>query len=497
MKDDVRLKLRLPRRQSIVGKLMFVKCRSLGLVILAVCTFQTRAIEPTGEPDGPLPRSAQARMNLSIGSGVLTSEDFRTIVRLSTDRVFPAVVFLKCIRQGLEGGRTQAMEVTGSGVIISAAGEVVTNWHVVDKAKEIRCQLYDGQGLSARVVGYDKDTDLALLQLEVDDEVALPNAALGDSECLEAGDFVMAMGAPWGLSRSVSIGIISSTRRYLEGNSEYSLWLQTDCAISPGNSGGPLVNTVGEVIGITSRGALMGGDLAFAIPSATVAKLVARIREFGSADWSWYGLELQPLRDFNRNMYFEGDKGVIVAGTTPGGPARLAGLQVRDRILSIDGTAISAITEEDLPAIRTRLGMVAKGEPLQLVVERDGRQFDFAVTPRAKGLVEGEEYDCTRWDMTVKAINRFDNPSLCFYRAEGVYILGLRSPGNAMDAGLRRQDIILEIDGQEIRSLENVKARHQALVTDANSKSRVVLTVLRGGLQRQVVLNYARDYQRE
>jgi len=133
-----------------------------------------------------------------------------------------------------------AQEVAGSGVIISKGGEVLTNWHVVDKAIEVRCLLSDGRPLDAKVLGTDKDTDLALLQLEKPSGGALlPMAALGHSSLLKEGDFVMAMGAPWGMARSVSIGIISCTARFLATSSEYSLWLQTDASICPGNSGGP------------------------------------------------------------------------------------------------------------------------------------------------------------------------------------------------------------------------------------------------------------------
>jgi serine protease Do len=170
--------------------------------------------------------------------------DFRDVVRRAKDKVFPAVVFIKCVRESHELGKKQSQEVAGSGVLVSDRGEILTNWHVVDKAVEVRCLLYDGRAFDATVAGSDKDLDIALVRLDISRcDGKLPYAELGDSERLREGDFVMAMGAPWGLARSVSIGIVSCTRRYLVDNSEYSLWLQTDAAISPGNSGGPLINT--------------------------------------------------------------------------------------------------------------------------------------------------------------------------------------------------------------------------------------------------------------
>ncbi len=267
--------------------------------------------------------------------------DFRETVQRAKENVFPAVVYIKCRRESHESGRKELAAVSGSGVIISSDGKVITNWHVVDKAIEVRCQLYDGSSADAKVLGTDKDTDLALLQLSRGAEAGeYPYADLGDSDALREGDFVMAMGAPWGLNRSVSIGIVSCTRRYLPGNSQYSLWLQTDAAISPGNSGGPLVNTLGDVVGINSLGYLQGGDMAFAVPSNTVRHVVAELAEYGRVNWSWTGLQLQALKDFNRNIYFDATEGVIVAETDQESPARHAGIQPKDRILDASATNI-------------------------------------------------------------------------------------------------------------------------------------------------------------
>src|SRR6185295_5416040 len=184
--------------------------------------------------------------------------DFRQVVQDAKGKVFPGVLYIRCIRESNDSGKKESVQVSGSGVLISADGEGITNWHVIDKAESVRVLLSDGRHFDAKVVGSDKDTDLALIRLEPGKDGAapkdLPFAAIGDSTQLREGDFVMAMGAPWGLNRSVSIGIVSCIHRYLEGTSEYSDWIQTDAAINPGNSGGPLVNTQGEVIGLNARG---------------------------------------------------------------------------------------------------------------------------------------------------------------------------------------------------------------------------------------------------
>lgn len=423
--------------------------------------------------------------------------DFRETIQKAKEKVFPAVVFLKCLQESHDQGQKRMREVSGSGVLISANGELLTNWHVVDKAAEVRCLLSDGQAVPAKIIGSDEDTDLALVQLNLSEGKTVPFAALGDSTKLREGDFVMAMGAPWGLSRSVSIGIISCLNRYLSSKSEYSLWLQTDAAISPGNSGGPLVNTKGEVIGINTLGMMQGGDLGFAIPSETISYIVPQLREHKQVQWSWTGLQLQPLKDFNRNIFFDGTEGVIVAETDPESPARSAGLVARDRILKINGQSVKAVTEEDLPFINRMLGFLPKFKPAKIEIKRGDSVMTVDLTPSEKGKVEGEELDCPRWDFTVKAINQFHNPDLYFQKKKGIYIYGVKDLGNARKAGLLPRDILLTIDSKEIITLDEMKTFHKELVDKIQQKHRVTISVLRNGLVRQVVLDFSRDYEKE
>ena len=426
------------------------------------------------------------------------SADFRQIVQQGKGQVFPAVVFIKCIRESHESGERKSEEVAGSGVLITPQGELLTNWHVVDKATEIRCLLLDGRAMRARVVGIDKDTDLALLSLEdIGPDQPVSFAGLGDSSSLNEGDFVMAMGAPWGLNRSVSIGIISCTRRFLAKASQYSLWLQTDASICPGNSGGPLVNTAGQVVGITTLGTFFGGDMGFAVPASTIAEILPQLREHGQVQWTWTGLQLQALRDFEKNMFFDAAEGIIVAETDPDSPARAAGVTANDRIIRINGRPLTARQEEDLPDIRRWIGLLPGDQAMTIDLVRDGREMSLNLTPRPKGRVEGEELDCPRWDLTVKAINQFDNPDLYFYRQKGVFIFGTRYPGNAADSGLRRGDIVLQINHEQVTSLDDARRVYDAAVKNIDTEHRIMFNVLRNGEERQVVLDFARDYRRE
>lgn len=423
--------------------------------------------------------------------------DFRRVVKDGKSKVFPAVVFIKVLREDMQRGEKQTQEVSGSGVIIAPSGEVLSNWHVVDKATEVRCLLSDGRAYSATVLGTDKDTDISLLQLQMPaGSPPLPFAPFGDSTKLTEGDFVMAMGAPWGLSRSVSIGIISCTRRFLPGASEYSIWLQTDAAISPGNSGGPLVNTAGEVVGLNTRGMMAGGDTGFTVPIEVAAEVANQIRKNGKMDWSWTGLQLQPLKDFNRNVYFPFEEGVMVAETDPESPARRAGIEAGDRILTVNGQRFDGQTQEDLPGLRRFLGLLPKGQTARFELISKGKSRIAEVTPREKGQVEGEQLDCPRWDFTAKAINQFDNPDLHFQRKEGVFIYGVKFPGNAAAAGLSQQDILLKINGREVKNLSDVKTIHAETLKNLDSKHRAVIALLRNGEMRQLVLDFSRDFEK-
>ncbi len=424
--------------------------------------------------------------------------DFREIVAQARNRVLPSVLFLKCVVENDESGMRMSQEIMGSGFIISADGEFLTNWHVVNKASSIRCQLTDGRDFSARVIGADRDTDVALCRLDLPPGVTVPAAVLGTDGGVSEGDFVIAMGAPWGLNRSVTFGTVSCARRYLPGHSEYVLWIQTDAIISPGNSGGPLVNTDGEVIGINALGSQMPGlGFGFAIPAREVRVIADAIRRDGRVNWSWCGLMLQPLRDFSRNIRFEANEGVLVAGTEPNSPARRAGLQAQDRIVRLNGTPVTGLTEEEMPTLRRLFGLLPQDQTVHLDVVRNQVPMTIEIVPLAKGRVEGESLDCPRWDFTVKAINQFETPELFLHRNEGVYVFGIRGRGNAQDSDLRPFDVLVRIGTQEVRTLEDVRKAHAAALAGVDRSHRILFTVLRGGRMRQVVLDFGRDFSRE
>lgn len=422
---------------------------------------------------------------------------FQQIVSEAGGKVFPAVVYIQVVTGNLKSGRAQNDVVSGSGVLITPDGELLSNWHVVDKAQSIRCLLNDGRAFTAKVVGLDKDLDLSLLKLDLPEGTPpLPYAAIDYEDRLTEGDFVMAMGAPWGLNRSVSIGIVSCASRYLpEGT--YSLWYQTDASISPGNSGGPLVNTDGKVVGINTLGMLMGGTVGFSIPAPTIRDALPRLREYGKVNWAWLGFQLQPLRDFNRDIYFDFPDGVIVSGTEPGSPARKAGFLPNDRIVAIDGKPVTVGTNEEMPGFRRMLGLLPFGKPVAFTVVREGETVVIDAAPVAKGEVEGEEVSCPRWGFTAKAINRFDTPNLHYYRNSGVYIYGVSDFGNAAQAELRSNDILVSIDGEPVNTPAELETLYRKAMERLDTNPKATFVVLRNGRMIQRVMDFSNDYEKE
>ena len=423
--------------------------------------------------------------------------DFRDTIQAAEKAVFPSLAYIRVVRKDLSSGKDEKGVVSGSGVVIDPSGELLTNHHVIDKAEEIRCLLTDGSSYAARVAGFDQDLDIALLRLERPaDAPPLPAAELS-SGTVQIGDVVLAMGAPWGLARSVTMGIVSCTDRYLEGAGRYTLWYQTDAAISPGNSGGPLVDTAGRVVGINARGVLFG-DQAFTIPSPTILEVLPALRTEGHAGWAWFGFQFQPLRDFDRNMAFEATNGVVVSGTDLGSPARKAGFRAGDRIVAVDGEPVTALTWEEMPALERRLGRVAEGTETRFSVVRGPHGIEIAVAPRAKGAVEGEEKVLPRWGFTAKEINRFDNPKLAFYAPDGgIFVSATSWDGNAESAGIKENDIIREIGGKPVASLEDLSAIYDDAMAHLDERTKIDVVVERRGRRVPLKLNYFEDPEKE
>ena len=422
--------------------------------------------------------------------------DFRDTVAEAKRAVFPSLVYIRVVTEESFDGKLEKLQASGSGVILSEDGEFLTNNHVIDKASRIRCQLTDGRMFDAKVIGKDKDLDLALCRFVCPEGTRFPPAKLS-SRWLDIGEVVLAMGAPWGLARSVSMGIISCNDRYLEGAGDYTLWYQTDAAISPGNSGGPLVDTHGEVVGINARGNTQGAQ-GFTIPSTIISELLPNLREHGDAHWSWFGIDWQPLDDFERDTTFAETTGVVVANTDRTGPARKAGLEPNDRVIAIDGQSVTAKFREEIPALNRRLALKPWDAPTEFTYVRGAATNVISVVARSKGDVEGKEIEFKRWGFTGKEVNRFDTPDLAFFAPDGgVFISSISWDGNADRAGLAVRDIIRKWDGQEVHSVRQLSKLYVTALQELPGKSQVGIDVLRKGRKVHLVLNYREDPDKE
>jgi serine protease Do len=420
------------------------------------------------------------------------------IIHRAKEKVFPALVYVKPIIEEYATGRKEKAQVFASGVIVSKDGHVITNNHVVEKAVEIKCVLYNREEIGAEIIGRDPETDLAVLKLNLDEmreKIPLKVAEFGNSDSVKEGDLVMAMGAPYGYERSVSRGIISSTERYFEF-SPYNLWLQTDAAINPGNSGGPLINMDGKIIGINARAELFAENIGFAIPSNIVKEVYEEIIKNGRVLRAWTGMKFQALKDFRKSIFIDASRGVLIASVEENSPASRAGIKAGDILLSCDAIQLDGLYETQLPFVHNFMAKLQIGKPVKLVALRRGKEIGLEIIPEVKQKHEGESFDCKKWDMTVKEITKFENPYPYFFKKDGVFIQATRYPGNAVNCGLQSNDIIVKIGDMEINSLTDLKNAYKKYLKLEKGKRKVIFKILRGGYTQYLVLDFELDYEK-
>jgi serine protease Do len=350
-------------------------------------------------------------------------------------------------------------------------------------------------------VGRDPLTDVAVLQIDMTEVQDLPApATLGSSADLEAGQIVLALGSPLGLARSLSMGVISSTDRYLPEDSlggnrpvgSLNTWIQTDAAINPGNSGGPLVDLQGRVVGINARAVpIMGENLGFAIP-IDVARDVAEalIRE-GRVKRSWLGVQWQHMKALEG--YFGVDKqvGVLAGGIFPDGPAERAGLRAGDLIVALDGEPVSVRFEEELPAFRKRITDLAPGARVALVALRDGKEETIRLRTEPMPEVETDELELAAWGFTVRDLTREMARRMRLDDEEGALVTGVKPDGPAFEAGLRQFDVVRKVGKRSVDSSEELRERYEALL--GKEPQTVYMEAGRGRTTRFLLIEPAYD----
>jgi serine protease Do len=358
----------------------------------------------------------------------------------------------------------------GSGFIYDKDGYVITNNHLVEGAEKITVKLDDGREMGAEVVGRDPKTDLALIKLS--EPGPFPYMTLGDSEKLRIGDWVVAIGNPFGLEHTVTLGILSARGRSI-GAGPYDDFLQTDASINPGGYGGPLLNVKGEVVGISAKINTRGTGISFAIPSKLVAKIIAQLKAKGYVERGWLGVVIQPVSKNIATIFgLEKSEGALIADVIPDAPAQKAGLLHGDVIVSFDGQPVkesgdlSALVADTPPDKVVKVSLIRDKKKLELNVTISRMEDDPNLLKEAGGALD------LGW--TLKPISPEIAKELGL--TAGLQVEGLDSDSLAKDAGVAVGDIILEVDRKPVTSLED----YLKIIRGRDNKTPVLLWARRG-----------------
>lgn len=368
----------------------------------------------------------------------------------------------------------QRQRSLGSGFIIDTDGSILTNNHVIENAQKIVVKLSDDQEYEAKVIGRDPKTDIAIIK--IDAKTTLVAASFGDSERLDVGEWVVAIGNPFGLDSTVTSGIVSAKGRHI-GQGPYDNFIQTDASINPGNSGGPLINLRGEVVGInTAIFSRTGGNIGigFAIPINLVKELLPQLRGKGKVTRGYLGVLIQKVTpEIADSLGMDRGYGALVANVSKDGPAEKAGVKVGDVIVEFDGKEVR--DSGDLPIIVAR---TAVGKKVPVKVLRDKKEVTLNV---AVGELKDEEVVASvpekgELGLTVQKLTPQIAESLSLDKTDGVVVTAVE-PGSAADeAGVRRGDVIVEVDRKSVRTVEDYRK-----AISGSRKGRGVLFLVRRG----------------
>ncbi len=393
-----------------------------------------------------------------------------------------------------EGPRSRRSSALGSGFVISEDGLVVTNNHVIEQADEINVEFFNGDSLAAEVIGTDPQTDIALLRVQTDK--SLPFVTFGDSDSARVGDWVLAMGNPLGQGFSLSAGIVSARNRALSGT--YDDYIQTDAAINRGNSGGPLFNLDGEVVGVnTAILSPTGGSIGigFSMASNVVERVVAQLEEFGETRRGWLGVRIQDVtEDVAEAMGLDEAAGALVTDV-PEGPAADAGMQAGDVIVSFDGRDVA-----DTRGLVRQVGNTEVGKAVRVVVNREGKTQTLRVelgrreeadgsVPAAQSQEEpSEPSGMSMFGLEIEPLNDEMRQQLELDGdAEGLVITDVDEVSTAYEKGVRAGDVITEAGQRKVTTIDEFEDR-VAEARDAGRKS-LLLLVRRAGEPRFVALS--------
>jgi serine protease Do len=359
----------------------------------------------------------------------------------------------------------------GSGFIISPDGYIFTNNHVVEQADKIIVKLSDGKEYEAKVIGKDAKTDIALIKIKPTD--SLPVAETGDSDKLRVGDWVIAIGNPFGLEQTVTAGIVSAKGRVI-GAGPYDNFIQTDASINPGNSGGPLFNMEGKVIGINTAIVAQGQGIGFAIPISMAKTILPDLKSTGKVTRGWLGVSVQDItEDIAKSMKLKDRTGALIADVFKGDPADKAGLKSGDVVTEINGKKI-----KDTHELLMLIAGFRVGETVAIKAIRDGQEKAFSITvaerkdqPEIVARQNGQAYG-----MVVQEITPEIAKHLGLSLKKGVIVVDVQEGSTAEEVGIQPQDIILQINKNKIESMKDYLSE----IGKAGEKGGILLLIKRG-----------------
>ena len=391
-------------------------------------------------------------------------------IAAARDAVMPYVVSILTVSESYRQGEPTLSLSSGSGTVIAPEGYIVTNAHVVEKGKAFRVVFADGRELPAKLIGEDTLSDLAVLQAQPPKPEVFKHAEFATVNDLQAGDTVLAMGAPWGLSNSMSAGVVNNPHRLLvslfddEADYEdtlgpdlptgrYYAWIQHDAAIAPGNSGGPLVDINGRIVGVNARGMVLGGDLAFAIPGPDAARVVNALIAHHFVQRAYLGFRLRSLKGTNES------NGVLLNAVDRDSPAEHAGLRVGDLLLSLNGRAVNAPQPIDVPELQRDIAELPVGSAVTMEIERDGKRSQVRLTTAPYPRDSGIERNFEPFGVSLRELT----PAMARRRGldfnDGLQVTSLRPGGPTATArpSLQIGDVLRTIAGKSVAKLKDLK----------------------------------------
>ncbi|MDO8589364.1 MAG: PDZ domain-containing protein [Armatimonadota bacterium] len=388
------------------------------------------------------------------------SDGVRQSIDAAVADVKPALVRIHVVSVDYDQGREVKREESGSGVIISKDGYVVTNHHVAGRAKQIVCTLTNKEEVDADLIGTDALADIAVIKLRGRND--FPFAQFSDSSKLAVGDYVLAMGSPLAISQSVTRGIVSNTemvmpdlfwpsRFRLDGEDVGSIvrWIGHDAQIFPGNSGGPLVDLQGGIVGINEISMGLSG----AIPSNLVKQVTQELIAKGKVSRSWIGVETQPLL---KSAALQ--KGVLVSCAVDGSPAYKAGIKPGDVLVKLDGHDVDARYPEELPIFNQMVAALPVGKEVRAVVLRDGKEVPLTITTQERENAQARPVELKEWGICASNVSPFTAREMNRKSCDGALVKSVRPGGAANEAkpDIEEDDVILEVDGKPVKSVADL-----------------------------------------